>query len=200
MIGRIQGALISKEPPMLLVDVQGVGYEIEVPLSTLFDLPATGQPVTLLIHTVVREDAFLLYGFGRETDRRLFRHLLKVTGVGAKLALAVLSGMTAEEFTRAIVRNDLAALVRLPGIGRKTAERLVIELRDRIGAGNFTAEPTVGGTVSPQPSASNEAMIALEALGYKPAEALKMVKAVPIDEQMTVEQIIRQALRPKAGG
>lgn len=203
MIGRLKGILVDKQPPWILLDVQGVGYEVEVPLSTLFDLPANGQEATLLIHTVVREDAFLLYGFSREIERKLFRHLLKVTGVGAKLALGVLSGMNAEEFAGAIARNDIAALIRLPGVGRKTAERLVIEMRDRLAEGFFdgaTMATTVGnmGDTAPRAGADQEAMSALEALGYKPAEAQRMVKAVPDTEGLPVEQIIRLALKPLA--
>ncbi len=203
MIGRLKGILVNKQPPWILLDVQGVGYEVEVPLSTLFDLPANGQEATLLIHTVVREDAFLLYGFSREVERKLFRHLLKVTGVGAKLALGVLSGMNAEEFAGAIARNDIAALIRLPGVGRKTAERLVIEMRDRLAEGFFdgaTMAATTGrmGDAVPLAGADQEAMSALEALGYKPAEAQRMVKAVPGAEALPVEQIIRLALKPLA--
>lgn len=203
MIGRLKGILVNKQPPWILLDVQGVGYEVEVPLSTLFDLPANGQEATLLIHTVVREDAFLLYGFSREVERKLFRHLLKVTGVGAKLALGVLSGMNAEEFAGAIARNDIAALIRLPGVGRKTAERLVIEMRDRLAEGFFdgaTMSATAGrmGDAVPLAGADQEAMSALEALGYKPAEAQRMVKAVPDAEALPVEQIIRLALKPLA--
>jgi Holliday junction DNA helicase RuvA len=204
MIGRLKGILVNKQPPWILLDVQGVGYEVEVPLSTLFDLPANGQEATLLIHTVVREDAFLLYGFSREIERKLFRYLLKVTGVGAKLALGVLSGMNAEEFAGAIARNDIAALIRLPGIGRKTAERLVIEMRDRLAEGFFegvAADAPVGqvGRIAPLAGADQEAMSALEALGYKPAEAQRMVKAVTDAEGLPVEQIIRLALKPLAG-
>jgi Holliday junction DNA helicase RuvA len=203
MIGRLKGILVNKQPPWILLDVQGVGYEVEVPLSTLFDLPANGQEATLLIHTVVREDAFLLYGFSRVVERKLFRHLLKVTGVGAKLALGVLSGMNAEEFAGAIARNDIAALIRLPGVGRKTAERLVIEMRDRLAEGFFdgaTMSATAGrmGDAVPLAGADQEAMSALEALGYKPAEAQRMVKAVPGAEALPVEQIIRLALKPLA--
>lgn len=204
MIGRLKGILVNKQPPWILLDVQGVGYEVEVPLSTLFDLPANGQEATLLIHTVVREDAFLLYGFSREIERKLFRYLLKVTGVGAKLALGVLSGMNAEEFAGAIARNDIAALIRLPGIGRKTAERLVIEMRDRLAEGFFegvAADAPVGqvGRIAPLAGADQEAMSALEALGYKPAEAQRMVRAVTDAEGLPVEQIIRLALKPLAG-
>lgn len=204
MIGRLEGILVSKQPPWILLDVHGVGYEVEVPLSTLFDLPANGQGVTLLIHTVVREDAFLLYGFSREVERKLFRHLLKITGVGAKMALGILSGMNAEEFAGAITRNDIAALIRLPGIGRKTAERLVVEMRDRLAEGFFdgAAASQAGSRKDAHAlsaGADQEAMSALEALGYKPAEAQRMVKAVPGADALPVEQIIRLALKPLAG-
>ncbi len=195
MIGRLQGTLVSKQPAMLLVDVHGVGYEVEAPLSTVFDLPAIGQPVTLLIHTIVREDAFLLFGFLREDERRLFRELLRVTGVGAKLALAILSGMSTTEFADAIARHDVTALVRLPGVGRKTAERLVLDLKDRLGGGDIT--PVAGArtaTVRGQ-TPLDEAIAALEVLGYKPTEATRMVRAVPDCEAQDVNTLIRAALK-----
>ncbi len=193
MIGRLQGTLVSKQPSMLLVDVHGVGYEVEVPLSTMFDLPATGQSVTLLIHTVVREDAFLLYGFLRETERSLFRSLLKISGVGAKMALAILSGMSAQEFADAVQRNDVSTLIRLPGIGRKTAERLIIELRARLGGLDGTSLPSATGIISRNPL--DEAITALEALGYKPVEAARMAKAVPESATLEAGEIIRAALK-----
>jgi Holliday junction DNA helicase RuvA len=193
MIGRLKGQLISKQPPWLLVDVNGVGYEVEAPLSTFFDLPATGQEVVLLIHTVVREDAFLLYGFLREAERRLFRELLKVTGVGAKLALAILSGMNAQEFADAVRRNDVSTLVRLPGIGRKTAERLIIEMRDRLGEELEGA--ALPGAAPAGRGALKEAITALEALGYKPAEAARMARAVPDAATLPAGEIIRAALK-----
>lgn len=193
MIGRLKGQLVSKQPPWLLLDVNGVGYEVEVPMSTLYDLPAPGKDVTLLIHTVVREDAFLLYGFLREAERSLFRHLLKVSGVGAKLALAILSGMNAQEFADAVRRNDVSTLVRLPGIGRKTAERLIIEMRDRLG--EDLAGPAPSGVAFAGRGALEEAITALEALGYKPAEAARMARAVPDAAGLEAEEIIRAALR-----
>ncbi|MEW6764160.1 MAG: Holliday junction branch migration protein RuvA [Pseudomonadota bacterium] len=195
MIGRLKGTLVSKHPPWLLVDVNGVGYEVEAPMSSIYDLPATGKDVTLLIHTVVREDAFLLYGFLREAERRLFRELLKVTGVGAKLALAILSGMSAQEFADAVSRNDVSTLVRLPGIGRKTAERLIIEMRDRLGEDlEGVVLPGVAGAGAAR-GALDEAITALEALGYKPAEAARMARAVPDAEGMEAGEIIRAALK-----
>ena len=193
MIGRLKGQLVSRQPPWLLVDVNGVGYEVEVPMSTLYDLPATGKDVILPIHTVVREDAFLLYGFLREAERSLFRHLLKVSGVGAKLALAILSGMNAQEFADAVRRNDVSTLVRLPGIGRKTAERLIIEMRDRLGEDQEGA--TLPGVAVGGRGALEEAVTALEALGYKPAEAARMARAVPGAAGLEAEEIIRAALR-----
>ncbi|OYY73676.1 MAG: Holliday junction branch migration protein RuvA [Gammaproteobacteria bacterium 28-57-27] len=193
MIGRLKGTLASKQPPWLLVDVNGVGYEVEAPMSSIYDLPATGQEVTLLIHTVVREDAFLLYGFLRETERSLFRNLLKISGVGAKLALAILSGMSAQEFADAVQRNDVSTLIRLPGIGRKTAERLIIEMRDRLGGLEGASLP--GTTTVAGRGAMDEAITALESLGYKPVEATRMARAVPNADGLEAGEIIRAALR-----
>lgn len=199
MIGRLAGTLISKRPPWLLVDVGGVGYEVEAPMSTFYNLPAEGEAVTLLTHMVVREDAQLLYGFGREGERRLFRALLKVNGVGAKLALAVLSGMSLEEFARCIRDGDAAALTRLPGVGRKTAERLVVEMRDRLEA-DAGAMPVEMSTAAPLPGgqgvgdARGDAVSALVALGYKPAEASRLVERVD-DGDSDSEALIRAALK-----
>ncbi len=193
MIGRLKGTLISKQPPWLLIDVNGVGYEVEAPMSSIYDLPASGQEVTLLIHTVVREDAFLLYGFLRETERSLFRNLLKISGVGAKLALAILSGMSAQEFADAVQRNDVSTLIRLPGIGRKTAERLIIEMRDRLGGLEDASLP--GASVSAGRGAMDEAITALESLGYKPVEAARMARAVPDAAGLEAGEIIRAALK-----
>ena len=193
MIGRLKGTLISKQPPFLLVDVRGVGYDVEAPMSSIYDLPATGQEVTLLIHTVVREDAFLLYGFLRETERALFRNLLKITGVGAKLALAILSGMSTQEFSDAVQRNDVSTLIRLPGIGRKTAERLIIEMRDRLGGLENAPLPGAAGVISR--NALDEAISALESLGYKPVEAARMARAVPDAAGLEAGEIIRAALK-----
>jgi len=170
-----------------------VGYEVEAPMSSIYDLPATGQEVTLLIHTVVREDAFLLYGFLREGERSLFRHLLKISGVGAKLALAILSGMSAQEFADAVQRNDVSTLIRLPGIGRKTAERLIIEMRDRLGGLEGTSLP--GATTVAGRGAMDEAITALESLGYKPVEAARMARAVPDAAGLEAGEIIRAALK-----
>lgn len=192
MIGRLSGTLVAKQPPQLMVDVHGVGYELEAPMSTIYELPAVGQPVTLYVHQHVREDAVNLYGFHREAERALFRTLLKVTGVGAKTALAILSGASSEEFARLVRNGEIAALTRIPGIGRKTAERIVVELRDRVD-GIATA---VAGGASPAPPTdpAGEARVALEALGYKPVEAERLVAKAAADGD-TAEAIIRKALK-----
>ena len=194
MIGRLQGVLLHKQPPGLLLDVNGVGYEIEAPLSTFYDLPGVGEPVTLLTHLAIKADAHSLYGFLRETERKLFRTLIKISGVGAKLALTILSGAGAEDFARWIQDGDTAALVRLPGIGKKTAERLVIEMRDKI---DEIAVPTLpDGESKPRAGKdpAGEASEALIALGYKPAEVARMVKATA-QPDMGAEEIIREALK-----
>jgi holliday junction DNA helicase RuvA len=197
MIGRLRGEIAVKQAPHLLLDVQGVGYELEAPLSTFFNLPDVGQSVSLLTHLIVREDAHVLYAFGSETERSLFRSLLKVSGVGAKMALAILSGMSAEEFTRCVETEDVTTLVRLPGIGRKTAERLIIEMRDRLTKLGDTAGVVftpVSGVSTPPPSAASDALAALVALGYKSQEAQRMIKAVEV-EGMDSEALIRAALQ-----
>lgn len=199
MIGRIQGILISKQPPQLLVDVHGVGYEIEAPMSTFYQLPELNQPVTLQTHLVVREDAQQLYGFASEQERRLFRSLIRVNGVGAKLALAILSGMSAGEFARCVHDNDSRSLVQLPGVGKKTAERLIMEMRDRLADWEdeeLAAPPPAGGVAPAAGSqeADREAVSALIALGYKPQEASRMVQSVD-SEGRNSEDIIRAALK-----
>ena len=192
MIGRLRGILIKKEPPALLVEVSGVGYELEAPMTTFYDLPPAGETVTLHTHLVVREDAHLLFGFAREAQRRLFRHLLKVNGVGPRVALAVLSGLSDHEFVQAVQANDIARLTRVPGIGKKTAERLVIEMRDRL-AGELSGETANAAPTTPGDPVS-EAVTALIALGYKPNEASRMVRAVS-SQDLATEEIIRQALK-----
>jgi Holliday junction DNA helicase RuvA len=196
MIGRLRGTLIWKRPPALLVDVNGVGYEVEAPMTTFYSLPETGQPVTLHTHLVVREDAHLLFGFMNESERLMFRTLLKVNGVGAKMALAILSGMSADTFARCVRDNDIASLVRLPGIGKKTAERLIIEMRDRFAAVSDQAA-SVGTTVTMPHNPLNDAVSALIALGYKPQEASRMVNGVEA-EGLASEEIIRRALKSAA--
>ncbi|MCU7924224.1 MAG: Holliday junction branch migration protein RuvA [Candidatus Thiodiazotropha sp. (ex Dulcina madagascariensis)] len=200
MIGRLRGELARKQAPHLLIDINGVGYELEAPLSTFFTLPDLGQQVTLFTHLAIREDAHVLYAFASETERALFRSLLKVSGVGAKMALAILSGMNAEEFSRCVEAGDVASLVRLPGIGRKTAERLIIEMRDRLAKlADFPAAGSssqAGHSVRPA-TAGSDAVAALVALGYKPQDASRMVKAVAEDE-MDSQTLIRAALQGAA--
>ncbi len=196
MIGLLRGRILAKQPPQLLLDVHGVGYEIEAPMTTFYDLPAVGDEVTLFTHLAVRDDAHTLYGFARLNDRDLFRNLLRVNGVGAKLALTILSGMDTNSFATCVQGGDVAALVRLPGVGKKTAERLIIEMRDRLGA--FTAGPTsgaqagTGGALAANPT--EEAVTALIGLGYKPQEASRMVRAVETVD-LSSEEIIRNALQ-----
>jgi Holliday junction DNA helicase RuvA len=201
MIGRLRGQIVVKRPPYLLVEVNGVGYELEAPMSTFYELPPVGSDVTLHTHLAVREDAHVLYGFAREAERALFRSLLRVSGVGPKMALAILSGMNADEFSRCVQRGDLASLTRLPGIGKKTAERLVVEMRDRldglVDTGLAVALAPRGGAVAVVASAADDAVSALVALGYKPVEAARMVKAVAQDG-LASEEIIRAALKAAA--
>lgn len=200
MIGFIRGRLAAKQPPQLLIDVGGVGYELEAPMSTFYGLPDTGTEVALFTHLVVREDAHILFGFGTERERRLFRELLKVSNVGPKLALALLSGMSVDSFLACIDAEDVSALMRIPGVGRKTAERLVIEMRDRIktlgGApGAVAAHP---GALTEAPAGPQaEAFSALLALGYKPAEVTRLLKAADPAAQ-TTEDLIRSALMAAA--
>ena len=195
MIGRLRGIVLQKQPPFLLLDVNGVGYEVEAPMSTFYVLPEGNDPVTLHTHLAVREDAHVLYGFAREADRTLFRALLKVSGVGGKMALGVLSGMTAEEFNQAVQAADHAALTRLPGVGKKTAERLVIEMRDKLEKlGAVVTGGSVGAPGAPAAGADQDAVSALIALGYKPPEASRMVSKV-FEEGMETEAIIRSALK-----
>ena len=199
MIGRLRGTLVRKEPPALLVEVGGVGYEIEAPMTAFYELPAVGETVTLHTHLVVREDAHLLYGFVRESQRRLFRGLLKVNGVGPRMALAVLSGLSDEEFVRCVAQEDIARLTKVPGVGPKTAERLIVEMRDKLPVNPgapATAASAAAGDVAADPV--SEAVSALIALGYKPQEASHMVRGVP-GKDLSAEEIIRQALKGMAG-
>jgi len=196
MIGRLRGTLLHKQPPHLLLDVQGVGYEVEVPMSTFYELPAEGGEVTLFTHLLVREDAHLLCGFATGAERALFRSLIKVSGVGAKLALAILSGISADGFARCVQNQDAATLTRLPGIGKKTAERLIIEMRDRLegftGLGIGAAGRMAGRSAPDSPV--EDAVSALVALGYKPPEASRLVRAVDCID-LPSEEIIRRALQ-----
>jgi holliday junction DNA helicase RuvA len=197
MIGSVRGRIASKTPPQLMVDVGGLGYELEAPMSTFFHLPAVGQEVSLLTHLVVREDAHVLYAFATEGERRLFRSLIKVSGVGPKIALALLSGISVEAFSRCVVNEDITALTKVPGIGRKTAERLVVEMRDRLGDPTASADGVgAGGGVSVPVSANpeSEAYAALVSLGYRPAEATRLLKAIGPGTHST-EELIRRALQ-----
>ena len=192
MIGRLTGTLAEKAPPQVLVDVGGVGYELDVPMSTFYNLPALGERLTLLTHLVVREDAHVLYGFGSEDERRLFRSLIRVSGVGPKIALALLSGISVADFHQFVHAQDIGALTRVPGIGRKTAERLIVEMRDRLVAPDLT--PGGGTSVSGAASPEAEAYDALVALGYRPAEATRLLKAAGPGTHST-EELIRRALQ-----
>jgi holliday junction DNA helicase RuvA len=193
MIGSLRGRIAAKTPPQLMIDVGGVGYELEAPMSTFFHLPAVGQEVSLLTHMVVREDAHMLYGFATREERRLFRNLLKVSGVGPKIALALLSGISVEAFAQCILNEDVDALIRVPGIGRKTAERLFVEMRDRVSPLEGGPGTAHGASASPE----SEALGALIGLGYKPAEAARLMKAVESGVH-TTEELIRRALQGAA--
>jgi Holliday junction DNA helicase RuvA len=195
MIGRLRGTLVARHPPWIVLDVNGVGYELEVPMSTLYDLPEAGREVTLLTHYAIKEDTAAMYGFLREEERALFRNLQKVSGIGARIALAVLSGVSTSEFARLVHDSDVTALTRIPGIGKKTAERIVVELRDRVDASALAAQPRDGRAPgAPQ----DEAVAALLQLGYKPAEAARLAKDAA-DEGDDAEAIIRKALRAALG-
>jgi len=195
MIGRLRGRVLEKHPPFLLLDVNGVGYEIESPMSTFYQLPAADDEIVLYTHLAIREDAHVLYGFAREADRRLFRALLKVSGVGGKMALGVLSGMTAEEFGQTVQAGDAAALTRLPGVGKKTAERLIIGMRDKIEQVSAVVGGTaLAGAMAPPVASDQDAVSALIALGYRGPEASRMVSKV-YEPGMETETIIRVALK-----
>lgn len=202
MIGRLRGILEHKQPPYVLVDVAGIGYELQLPMSCFYQLPEIGQTVTLITHFVVREDAQLLYGFHDETSRRLFRELIKVNGIGPKVALAILSGLNTQQFIQAVNHDDISSLTKIPGVGKKTAERLLVEMKDRLK--NWSVEQTdslltlsasAEETLIQEPiSAKEEAIEALIALGYKPAMAEKTISRLSSDG-LTSEQLIRLALK-----
>lgn len=195
MIGSLRGTLTAKHPPQLLLEVGGVGYEIEAPMSTFYQLPETGQPVHLLTHLLVREDAQVLFGFATEAERQLFRSLIKVSGVGARIALAILSGISVEAFVRCVQSEDAASLTRIPGVGRKTAERLIVEMRDRLKqAGSALAQAM---PASDPGSPTDEAFGALVALGYRAPEAQRLLKLAEGKAQST-EGLIRAALQAAA--
>ena len=188
MIGRLSGILLEKNPPQLLLDVQGVAYEVDVPMSTFYNLPATGERVTLFTHLVVREDAHLLYGFGSENERRAFRQLVKVNGIGARTALSVLSGLSVAELAQAITMQEPGRLTKIPGIGKKTAERILLELKDKLGA-----DVTIAVDVHRAPPVASDILHALLSLGYSDKEAAAAVKQLPDD--IAVGDGIRQALK-----
>lgn len=196
MISRIRGKLLEKNPPQLLVEVQGIAYELDAPMFSFYRLPMIGEEVVLFTHFVVREDAQLLYGFTAEKERSLFRNLIKVSAIGPKLALAILSGMEAESFVDCVLKNDVASLVRIPGVGKKTAERLVIEMRDRLGDWQTSVSPQLNTSENP---VNQEAISALVALGYKPNEARTAVNQIA-DEHQSSEELIRHALRNMVTG
>ena len=205
MIGRIRGTLVHKQPPDVLVEVGGVGYELQVPMTTLFQLPQLGEEVSLVTHFVVREDAQLLYGFIDERDRLLFRQLIKVSGVGPKLGLTILSGMDSNSFARCVQRDDISSLVALPGVGKKTAERLLVEMRDKLkdwlepagAAANPAADAEM---LAPVTNIVADAEGALIALGYKPQDASRMVVAVNDEGIQSSEDLIRRALKSMVKG
>ena len=206
MIGHIRGTLLARQAPEILVEVGGIGYEVQVPMTTLYQLPELGETVTLLTHFVVREDAQQLFGFADAADRRLFRELIKVSGVGPRLALTLLSGMDAADFARCLQRDDVAALVALPGVGRKTAERLLVEMRDK--AGDWLDELSPGADdMQPlqdmaafQPDQRAEAEQALVALGFKLTEAAKLIASADAPPDASSEDLIRLALKIAGGG
>jgi Holliday junction DNA helicase RuvA len=190
MIGFLRGTLVSKHPPELTLDVGGGGYELEAPMSTFYQLPNVGEPITILTHFLVREDAQLLYGFSTEPERALFRNLLKVSGVGGRVALGILSGISVEGFSRCVLDRDLVTLTRIPGIGRKTAERLLVEMKDRLNKTGIQGSKVA----SIEDGAEGQAYGALLALGYKAAEVSRMLSEID-KAQMGPEDLIREALK-----
>ncbi|HEY5862954.1 MAG TPA: Holliday junction branch migration protein RuvA [Casimicrobiaceae bacterium] len=188
MIGRLSGVLLEKNPPQLLLDVAGVAYEVDVPMSTFYNLPATGERITLYTHLVVREDAHLLYGFGTEGERSAFRQLMKVNGIGAKIGLSVLSGLSVAELAQTITLQETGRLTKIPGIGKKTAERILLEMKDKLGA-NLTQGVGVNRAAPP----SSDILNALISLGYSDKEAVTAVKKLP--DGVAVADGIRQALK-----
>ncbi|MEQ3637916.1 Holliday junction branch migration protein RuvA [Alcanivorax sp.] len=198
MIGQLRGTLLEKRPPVLLLDVNGVGYEVEAPMTVFYDLPEAGAELTLHTHFVVREDAQLLYGFADRYERELFRALIKVNGVGPKMALAILSGIEADRLARCIQEQDTTSLVNVPGIGKKTAERLVIEMRDRLDKIDGGPVSLPGRVDTDQPDDARDAIAALEALGYRNKDAAAAVGKAADQEGMSSEQLIRKALKSLA--
>jgi len=201
MIGRLHGTLLEKHPPWIVIDVQGVGYELEASMTTLISLPGVGEAVRLYTHLSVREDAHLLYGFFQDEERQLFRALIKVNGVGPKLALAILSGMNTDAFIHCVMEGDSKALTRLPGVGKKTADRLIIEMRDRFPHWQEGQASLLGGetgTMMPSSDPLADAEAALVTLGYKPTEASRMLSA--LDKNLSTEALIKAALSRQLAG
>ncbi|MEA3303839.1 MAG: Holliday junction branch migration protein RuvA [Pseudomonadota bacterium] len=194
MIGRLRGEIVLKQPPFLMLDVNGVGYEIEAPMSTFYELPAVGEIIILFTHLMIRDDAHVLYAFYQEQERLLFRTLLKISGVGGKMALAILSGMNAGEFSQCIQNEDVTALVRIPGVGKKTAQRLIIEMKDKLVITGSAQTSSTTASAAAQESPASEAVSALVALGYRPVEANRLVKSVEA-EGLGSEELIRAALQ-----
>ena len=196
MIGSLRGRIIHRQAPVVIVECGGVGYEIETPMSTFLELPPVGEDVLLMTHLLVREDAHSLFGFATEEEKRLFRILLKVSGVGARMALAILSGMSVHDFERCVRLEDAATLVKIPGVGKKTAERLIVEMRDKFDGS--PSHPGTGPAARVEPDARSEAIDALVALGYKPAEVKKLLAEIDVRDK-SAEDIIRLALRQAVG-
>jgi Holliday junction DNA helicase RuvA len=196
MIARLSGILLDKNPPLLVIDVNGVGYEVEAPLGVFTELPENGKPVAILIHHHFSQDSQTLYGFASSGEREIFRKLLKISGIGAKLALAILSGASGEELARYVAAGDVAALTRLPGIGKKTAERIIMELRDKLTGISIGAGGARPGSAPATSDPAGEAGHALASLGYKPAEVSRMISAVA-ESGMDAETIIRKALQTR---
>ena len=196
MIGWLQGLLLEKQAPALLVNVNGIGYELEAPMTTFFDLPATGEAVALFVHMVVREDAQLLFGFSSKQQRELFRSLIKVNGVGPKVALAVLSTLSAEELVQCMINDDVTQLCKVPGIGKKTAQRLLVEMKDRL-TKEFGDVVLESNRSAGMPSNEQDAIAALVSLGYRHLDASRVVKS--FDKDLSSEDLIRQALRHLSG-
>lgn len=194
MIGRLRGILLEKQPPHLLIDVQGVGYEVEAPMTTFYKLPEVNQEVRLFTHMIVREDAQLLFGFYSEEERHMFRTLIKVNGVGPKMAVTILSSIEAQEFANCIHESDTARLVKLPGIGKKTAERLIVEMRDKLDDWEIKLTASGPAKIPSASSIENDAASALVSLGYKPQEASRLISNIEIDG-LSSEEIIRLALK-----
>lgn len=202
MIGQLRGKLLEKHPPQIIVDVNGIGYEVEVPMSTFFVLPEQNEKVSLQTHLLVREDAQLLYGFADKKEKQLFRTLIKISGVGAKMALAILSGMGIDEFANAINSSDVTQLTKIPGVGKKTAERLIIEMKDKLisksSVTNSQSNMQSNDLATNTSNNKDEAIGALESLGYKPKEAEKMVNTVVKNDErdtFTVEELIKKSLQ-----